>query len=169
MSYVSINEVDKVEILTLQDNYIEMTAMDNTAVVSRAMPLKAGEIRASILAEHGYCALVKTTTGGRTRTMLFDFGFSEDGAAFNAVTLGVDMKQVEAIALSHGHSDHTGGLEKLAILIGKQDLPLIVHPAFCKERMAGYKAPKSVFFDDIPRTPTGKAIKFMLVDKYSDT
>ena len=38
---------------------------------------------------------------------------------------------------------------------------------FCKERMAGYKAPKAVFFGDVPRTPTGKAIKFMLVDKYS--
>jgi len=38
---------------------------------------------------------------------------------------------------------------------------------FCKERMAGYKAPKVIFFDDIPRTPTGKAIKFELVNKYS--
>jgi acyl-CoA synthetase (AMP-forming)/AMP-acid ligase II len=39
--------------------------------------------------------------------------------------------------------------------------------SFCKQKMAGYKAPKSVFFDDIPRTPTGKAIKFELVNKYS--
>jgi len=39
--------------------------------------------------------------------------------------------------------------------------------AFCKERMASYKAPKAVFFDDVPRTPTGKAMKFMLVNKFS--
>jgi acyl-CoA synthetase (AMP-forming)/AMP-acid ligase II len=38
---------------------------------------------------------------------------------------------------------------------------------FCKERMAGYKSPKAVFFGEVPRTPTGKAIKFLLVEKYS--
>jgi len=53
MSQTKLNAVDKVEILTLQDNYIEMTAMDNSVVIARAMPLKDGEIRASILAEHG--------------------------------------------------------------------------------------------------------------------
>ena len=37
---------------------------------------------------------------------------------------------------------------------------------FCKERMAHYKAPKSVFFDDVLRTPTGKAVKFAMVEKY---
>ncbi|MEQ8161871.1 MAG: hypothetical protein ABRQ33_11845, partial [Smithellaceae bacterium] len=52
--------VDKIEILTLQDNYIEMTAMDDNAIISRAVPLKEGEFRASILAEHGFSALVKT-------------------------------------------------------------------------------------------------------------
>jgi len=127
-----INEVDKVEILTLQDNFIDITAMDNSAVVSRAMPLKAGEIRSSILAEHGFSAVVRTTTGDRTRTMLFDFGFSEIGAAYNAQTLGVDMTRVEAVALSHGHSDHMGGMEQLTALIGKRDIPFVVHPAVFK-------------------------------------
>jgi 7,8-dihydropterin-6-yl-methyl-4-(beta-D-ribofuranosyl)aminobenzene 5'-phosphate synthase len=132
MSETKLNAVDKVEILTLQDNYIEMTAMDNSAVITRAMPLKDGEIRASILAEHGFSALVKTTTSGGTHTLLFDFGFSENGAAQNAATLGVDMTEVEAVALSHGHSDHTGGMEKLTALIGKRDIPFVVHPAVFK-------------------------------------
>ena len=129
MSQIKLNAVDKVEILTLQDNYIEMTAMDNSAVVTRAMPLKDGEIRSSILAEHGYSAIVKTTMGDKTKTMLFDFGFSENGAAQNAATLGVDMTEVEAVALSHGHSDHTGGMEKLTAMIGKRDIPFVVHPS----------------------------------------
>jgi metal-dependent hydrolase (beta-lactamase superfamily II) len=42
---------------------------------------------------------------------LFDFGFSADGAARNAAALDVDMTQVEAAVLSHGHSDHTGGMD----------------------------------------------------------
>ena len=132
MSQTKLNAVDKVEILTLQDNYIEMTAMDNSAVITRAMPLKDGEIRASILAEHGFSALVKTTTSGGTHTLLFDFGFSENGATQNAATLGVNMTEVEAVALSHGHSDHTGGMEKLTALIGKRDIPFVVHPAVFK-------------------------------------
>jgi len=132
MSQTKLNAVDKVEILTLQDNYIEMTAMDNSVVIVRAMPLKDGEIRASILAEHGFSALVKTTTSGVTHTLLFDFGFSENGAAQNAATLGVDMTEVEAVALSHGHSDHTGGMEKLTALIGKSDIPFVVHPSAFK-------------------------------------
>jgi 7,8-dihydropterin-6-yl-methyl-4-(beta-D-ribofuranosyl)aminobenzene 5'-phosphate synthase len=132
MSQTKLNAVDKVEILTLQDNYIEMTAMDNSVVIVRAMPLKDGEIRASILAEHGFSALVKTTTSGITHTLLFDFGFSENGAAQNAATLGVDMTEVEAVALSHGHSDHTGGMEKLTALIDKNDIPFVVHPSAFK-------------------------------------
>ncbi|MDP2855185.1 MAG: MBL fold metallo-hydrolase [Smithellaceae bacterium] len=132
MAKITLKAVDKVEILTLQDNYIEMTAMDNNAIVTRAAPLKDGEIRASILAEHGFSALVKTTASGKAHTLLFDFGFSEDGAAQNAKTLGVDMREVEAAVLSHGHSDHTGGLQKLTALIGKRDIPLIVHPSAFK-------------------------------------
>ena len=132
MASTNLTAVDKIEILTLQDNYIEMTAMDNGAVIARAMPLKDGEIRASILAEHGFSALVKTTAAGTTHTLLFDFGFSENGAAQNAATLGVDMTEVEAVALSHGHSDHTGGMEKLTAMIGKRDIPFVVHPSAFK-------------------------------------
>jgi len=141
MSKISLKAVDKVEILTLQDNYIEMTAMDNNAIITRAAPLKDGEIRASILAEHGFSALVKTTAEGKTHTLLFDFGFSEDGAAQNAKTLGVNMHEVEAVALSHGHSDHTGGMEKLMALIGKRDIPLMVHPS-------AFKSPRYLKFGE---------------------
>jgi len=124
--------VDKIEILTLQDNYIEMTAMDDNPIISRAVPLKEGEFRASILAEHGFSALVKTTAGSKTHTLLFDFGFSENGAAQNTKTLGVDMTAVEAIALSHGHSDHTGGMDQMTALIGRKNIPFIVHPSVFK-------------------------------------
>jgi acyl-CoA synthetase (AMP-forming)/AMP-acid ligase II len=39
---------------------------------------------------------------------------------------------------------------------------------YCKGEIAPFKVPKKVIFtDSIPRTPTGKAQKFILVDKYS--
>ncbi|KAF0159029.1 MAG: beta-lactamase domain-containing protein [Syntrophaceae bacterium] len=141
MAQITLKAVNQVDILTLQDNYIEMTAMDNNAIVTRAAPLKDGEIRASILAEHGFSALIKTSIAGIIHTLLFDFGFSEGGAAQNANTLGADMREVEVAVLSHGHSDHTGGLQKLTALIGKRDIPLIVHPS-------AFKSPRYLKFGE---------------------
>lgn len=141
MKKIELNALDRVEILTLQDNTIDITMMDNNAIVQRAMAIKDGQIKNSILAEHGFSALVRTTSGEKTRTLLFDFGYSEGGAAFNARALGVDMGQVEALALSHGHSDHIGGFAALVEMIGKKGLPLFVHPEI-------FKAPRYVKYGE---------------------
>jgi acyl-CoA synthetase (AMP-forming)/AMP-acid ligase II len=39
---------------------------------------------------------------------------------------------------------------------------------FCRERLAGFKTPKRVLVQDspLPRTPTGKVQKFLLVRQY---
>jgi len=132
---VKLGEVDKVEILTLQDNYIDVAALDSTEIVQRGMPLKDWEFNNSILAEHGFSALVTIATADMTRSILFDFGFSEHGAAFNADALGADLSTVEAMVLSHGHRDHFGGLERLAERVGKNGIELVLHPtAFRKSR-----------------------------------
>jgi len=125
---ITINEVDKFEILTLQDNYIDLVSGDNTEVVLRAMPLKDMEIKNSILAEHGFSCVVTVTKGNDVRSMLFDFGFSAHGAAFNADALSVDLSTIEASALSHGHLDHIGGLAELMKRVGKKGIELVVHP-----------------------------------------
>ena len=124
-----INEIDKVEILTLQDNYIDLTAMDNNKIIQRALPIKDGQIRKSILSEHGFSALVRTTAGNQTHTFLFDTGFSEIGALYNVKALGVDVTEIEAVVLSHGHMDHTGGFASIMAAIPKKGLPVVAHPA----------------------------------------
>ncbi len=127
---MTIHEADMVEILTLQDNYIDVTAFDGSETVQRASTLKNMEIKSSILAEHGFSALVTIHAGGKSSSLLFDFGFSEDGAARNAASLGADMQSVKAMVLSHGHSDHTGGFQKLsAMLKGKERaVEFVCHP-----------------------------------------
>jgi len=144
--------VDKIEIVTLQDNYIDMTAADNNEVITRAGSVKEGEIKKSVLAEHGFSVLLATTRAERVSTMLFDFGFSDIGAAYNAQALNLELGRVEALALSHGHSDHTGGFQKLMEAIGKKDIELVVHPvAFRSRRYLKFSEERRVFFPPFER------------------
>lgn len=126
---IQVQEADRIEILTLQDNYIDIAARDSTETVQRAMPVKDMEIRQSILAEHGFSALVTVTAGGTKRSLLFDFGFSEHGARQNVEALQADLSNVEVLVLSHGHMDHFGGLLALADFLGRKKLDLVLHPA----------------------------------------
>ena len=123
------NLVDKLEIWTLADNYVDLASGDNSAIVTRAKPVKDMQITDSVLSEHGFSATVTATTNEKPRTMLFDFGFSEDVVVRNAKALGVDLTKVEVAALSHGHMDHFGGLAQVGARIGKKGLGLVLHPA----------------------------------------
>jgi 7,8-dihydropterin-6-yl-methyl-4-(beta-D-ribofuranosyl)aminobenzene 5'-phosphate synthase len=102
-------------------------------MVQRAMPLKGVEFRNSILAEHGFSAFVRTTREEVSQAMLFDFGLSKDVAARNADVLNLDLGEVEAASLSHGHIDHFEGLEEIAERIGKGGLEFVSHPSVFKQ------------------------------------
>jgi 7,8-dihydropterin-6-yl-methyl-4-(beta-D-ribofuranosyl)aminobenzene 5'-phosphate synthase len=47
-------------------------------------------------------------------TFLFDTGTSGLALLENARTLGIDLREIAGVALSHSHFDHTGGLALLA-------------------------------------------------------
>jgi len=135
MAQFKLNQADKLEIWTLADNSLDLASMDNSDIVTRANPVKDMQLTNSILAEHGFSAIITTTTKEKTRTMLFDFGFSEDVVVRNAAALGADLTKVEVAALSHGHIDHFGGIAQVAARTGKKGLGLILHPtAFRRNR-----------------------------------
>ena len=56
-------------------------------------------------AEHGLSILIETAQ----HKILFDTGQSDQFIA-NARLLNIDIKEIDYLILSHGHSDHTGGL-----------------------------------------------------------
>ncbi|HNT57579.1 MAG TPA: MBL fold metallo-hydrolase [Syntrophales bacterium] len=155
---IKLQPLDKIEILTLQDNYVEVTAMDNSEVVKRATAIQDNKIQRSISAEHGFSAVVRAHGSSGVRTLLFDFGFSEKGAAENAKRLGVDMTEVEAMILSHGHSDHTGGIETLTGMIGKKGIELFLHPgAFRSSRHLKFPGGLEFAFPEFTRERLEKA------------
>ena len=67
-------------------------------------------------------------------TILFDTGYSALGVPHNMEQLGLDLKEIEAIVLSHGHMDHLGALNVLLEKMPKP-MPVLVHPhAFASHR-----------------------------------
>jgi len=78
--------------------------------------------RPGFMAEWGQSILVQTDGF----TVLFDVGGS-DVALVNADRLGVDLSNVDVIVLSHGHTDHTGGLRDVLKRLGKRRV--VGHPA----------------------------------------
>ena len=69
--------------------------------------------------------------------MLFDTGLSPDAMVTNADRLGIDLSDVHAVVLSHGHFDHAGGLAGLAGRRGTRSLPMVVHPlVWTRRRLA---------------------------------
>ncbi len=79
----------------------------------------AGE---GMIAEHGLAYWIEI--GGRS--VLFDTG--QGGALVgNAWKLGIRLEDAEAVALSHGHYDHTGGLPDA--LRGNRPVEVFLHPA----------------------------------------
>ena len=108
----TLKQVDGVEILTVIDNYMDVFLPDKDEV--KRYPLwKNGQLNPSLLAEHGLCLLITVYDGEEKHTILVDSGFTPVGCLYNIDTLNLNLNQVEAFVLSHGHFDHIGTIYKL--------------------------------------------------------
>jgi len=89
--------------------------------------------------EHGVAFLIETNSG----RVLFDTGQSGTVLLHNLNLLDVEPKAINALAISHAHYDHTGGLP--ALLDQVTGIPLYAHPDLFRERFSRREGPlKSV-------------------------
>jgi len=84
-----------------------------------------------LLAEWGLSILVETDR----LNILLDAG-QTISVTHNAEALGIDLRKVDKIVLSHGHADHTGGLANVLGKIGKQT-DVIAHPDVTDAKFSG--------------------------------
>jgi len=126
-STASLKTVDRIEITTLMDNYVDLL-LPSTDIIVRPPLAKEGKINAdTLLAEHGLSLLVTVYRGEDKHTILFDTGYTKVGVLHNMEQLGVNVEEIEAIVLSHGHMDHTGTLYGILDKISRT-IPLVLHP-----------------------------------------
>ena len=85
---------------------------------------------AGVLAEHGLSVLVETDEAN----VLLDTGLSIS-VANNVEALGVNLKNVDKIVISHGHHDHTGGLRDVLRKMRKK-VEVIGHPDIIASKYA---------------------------------
>ncbi len=128
-----LKEVDRVEITTVLDNFIDVLLPGSEAV--RRFPLRPNFLtEETLIAEHGFAALVKVSAGNTGDSILFDAGLSKKGLTHNLDVLEGKPKELHAIVLSHGHADHTQGLMGLVERLGSRKMPLLLHPDALLER-----------------------------------
>jgi len=122
MSGLNLQEVDKLEVTVLIDNYTDVLMMQSTDMVKRA-----GTLPNWPLAEHGLSCLLKVCKGAEEHVVLMDAGVSATCFFHNARVLNVDLTKVEAVVLSHGHYDHFGALIEFLDKAPK-GIPVVLHP-----------------------------------------
>lgn len=88
------------------------------------------QARSSLWGEHGLAFLIES----QGKRALFDTGASGAVLVHNLMELNILPDNIAALALSHAHYDHTGGLSALLEL--RPGLPLYAHPDLLRKRFS---------------------------------
>ena len=141
---IPLTPVDAVRITILMDNvtdpllfpteHVERTTWFNHLGRPRVASAVTDGLPDALIAQPGFSALVRVTTDGRERTILFDAGVTPSGVVENMRRLEILPGDIETIVLSHGHWDHVAGMEGIAKTLGPRNLPVLIHPDFWRRR-----------------------------------
>ena len=167
---MSLQEIESAKITILVDNITDRL-LPSSSIVKRPPMISNQTISKSPIAEHGFSALLEISyvyeNATKTNKILFDTGVSKEGIVNNSDVLGINLKDIETIILSHGHFDHISGLISTLGRL-KKSVEIIAHPeAFLRRWLVypnGNKA-RMDFLDEEEINQAGGIIR--KVDKIS--
>jgi 7,8-dihydropterin-6-yl-methyl-4-(beta-D-ribofuranosyl)aminobenzene 5'-phosphate synthase len=84
--------------------------------------------------------------------VLFDAGRTPDGLVHNMRRLAIDPTDIDIIVLSHGHWDHTTGMDGLVGALGSPSMPVLIHPEFWSRRRIALPGREPI---ELPSTSKG--------------
>jgi 7,8-dihydropterin-6-yl-methyl-4-(beta-D-ribofuranosyl)aminobenzene 5'-phosphate synthase len=136
---ILLSEVDEVKITIVMDNTIDVF-MTGNEIAHRFngsnAALAADDGFSPVIAEHGFSAIIQVKRGNDNAAALLDAGMSPNGILHNMNTLGINVNDIHAIIISHGHVDHTMGLPRLLEKLESNQTSLIFHPdAFLEKKL----------------------------------
>ncbi|MDW0174112.1 MAG: MBL fold metallo-hydrolase [Nitrososphaeraceae archaeon] len=167
---MNLQEIESAKITILVDNITDRL-LPSSSIVKRPPMISNQTISKSPIAEHGFSALLEISyvyeNATKTNKILFDTGVSKEGIVNNSDVLGINLKDIETIVLSHGHFDHISGLISTLGRL-KKSVEIIAHPeAFLRRWLVypnGNKA-RMDFLDEEEINQAGGIIR--KVDKIS--
>ena len=132
---IPLEPVDAADVTVLVDNFVD-ALLPNSEVAQR--PRVAYDMlergREQLIAEHGLSLLLSVERDGHSDSLVYDAGLSRESAIHNMDVLQVRLPDLRAIVISHGHSDHHGGLEGMIRRVGARRMPLVIHPEAWRDR-----------------------------------
>jgi len=147
MEAIPLEPVDSLTVTMLVDNVTDNLLPDRGPAKRPSMAsapriparfLAGGDTDDALRAEHGFSALVTITKAGRETRVLFDAGRSPDGMVENMRRLELSPRDIDIIVLSHGHWDHTTGMDGLVRELGSVNVPVLLHPEFWSRRRIAF-------------------------------
>ncbi|MBN1429454.1 MAG: MBL fold metallo-hydrolase [Anaerolineae bacterium] len=107
--------------------------------------------------EHGVAFLIDTEDG----RLLFDTGQSGTVLLHNTAQMNIDLGSVDALAISHAHLDHTGGLADF-LEVCRPNLPLYASEDLFRPRYAQLKQENRSIGIDISQEELSKCLNLHL-------
>jgi 7,8-dihydropterin-6-yl-methyl-4-(beta-D-ribofuranosyl)aminobenzene 5'-phosphate synthase len=123
----NLKKIDHLSVTLLMDNFTDRL-LPTSLHAKRPPMVKEERFLPPPIAEHGFSAIIEIQYNkDKINRFLFDTGVSKNGIIFNADLFGIDLKNIDAIILSHGHLDHFTGIVSTLQQIAKP-IDVIVHP-----------------------------------------